>query len=167
MNVTDIIAVVLIAAIAALWLAAEHIGNRRRAALAEEARIVGGLVAINGQSNTELPPWRTAPWATGTSELPVVGAQPACGCGGRRCRAHREGRDCRWDGVTEPTAYAAGHPLPRDGRHSTVAVAVRWLVGEAQWQTGETPIGERLRLARLLGAFRPPTALAGPYRRLP
>lgn len=65
-----------------------------------------------------VPPWRDAPAASGHRHL-IPGGQSSCpSCGGRRCRAWREGLDCRHEGATETTAYAAGRPLPRDGRHT-------------------------------------------------
>jgi hypothetical protein len=106
---------------------------------------------------TVLPPWRTAP---------VVGDDWRCGgCGQHRCREGREGRDCRLSGHDQPTAYAAGHPLPADGRHAVTRAVARWLAGD--WWDSPLPALERLRLGRLAGAVRAPVQLAGPVGWLP
>lgn len=75
------------------------------------------------------PPWRTAPAAgspLGDNGWPVPGAQPRCPdptCNARRCRHHRDGDS--HEQVGRP-AYAAGRPLPRDGRHSTTVRIAHW-----------------------------------------
>jgi hypothetical protein len=104
-----------------------------------------------------LPLWRTAP---------VVADDWLCGyCGEHRCRDGREGRDCRLSGHDQPTAYAAGHPLPADGRHAVTQAVARWLAGD--WWNSPLPAVERLRLARLAGMVRSPVQLAGPVGWLP
>lgn len=114
---------------AALRRILEHWRARRaaRAAYAIGADLTAGLAALTGEQPVIVaPPWRTAPAATGHRHL-IPGRQPTCpGCGGRRCRSAREGRDCRWDGEHEPTAYAAGRPLPRPGRHDVWVIAAAW-----------------------------------------
>lgn len=157
---TNLIAIAVLGTIAGLWSYSDRIGRLRLAAAEEDARVIAGPAALPPAA-PELPPWRTAPWVTGTGELPVIGSQPRCpnpACRSRRCRAAREGRDCQMDGSGHSTAYAAGRPLPRDGHHSLPVALAKWLVGD--WAAAPLPVATRRQLGRLAGLTRVP-AIAG------
>lgn len=152
------IAATIAAGLGGLWWWASRAGQRAAAAAWRDGQdITAGLAMLVAVDTTQdAPPWRTAPTPTG-DHCPR--------CGGRRCRPHREGRDCGLDGIAEATAYAASHPLAREGRHSGAASILRWLVGD--WTTTDMPIGLRRQLGRLAGLARVPQVVEVAPHRMP
>jgi len=101
---------------------------------------------------------------------PGSGGQPPCpnpGCRGRHCATwRRRAIPCSDQHATvELPVYAAGLPLPRDGRHSVSAALVRWLAGD--WWDAPLPVRLRRQLGRLAGATRVPVQHGSPLGRLP
>lgn len=155
------LSIAITAAIGGLWwYATVHSAARAqrwqaRLAWREGHDITAGMAMLAAVDTEETaPPWRTAPGRTGGEDCPR--------CGGARCRPHREGRDCKEDGFTEATAYAAGRPIPREGRHSTGAALLRWVAGD--WVTAELPITVRRQLGHMAGLARVPVVAGGEVR---
>jgi hypothetical protein len=125
-------------------------------AYASDAEVIGAADALATADTITitLPPWRSAP---------VVGDDWRCPyCTQWRCRAGREGRDCRVDRIDEAVAYSAARALPLEGRHDNRVLAFVWsCYDQAQ------PVVWRRELARRLGLARPPLMLAAPVGRLP
>lgn len=155
----DLIALTVLTAIAAAvwWMTSP---DRRTRAAAKAAWEDGADLATGWMLAAEPAPV-LAEW----HDVPPRDSSPPCKAGRPRCRECRLGGDCRQYATGELPVYAAGHPLPRDGRHSGPAAVARWLAGG--WELSELPIGLRRQLGRLAGAVRVPAQLGIAAGRLP
>jgi hypothetical protein len=96
----------------------------RSAARADQRELATAAALLNYDTPpaVELPAWRST-----RPVWPVDDRCPNPSCGSRRCRPWWEGRDCEADQHQRPAAYAAGHPLPANGRHSmAVRIPAYW-----------------------------------------
>jgi hypothetical protein len=133
---------------------------------AELAAVPAELAAVPAEL-AAVPAGLVAP-----ADLPAPGSggQPPCpnpGCRGRHCSTwRRRAIPCSDQHATvELPVYAAGLPLPRDGRHSASAALVRWLAGD--WWDAPLPVRLRRQLGRLAGTTRVPVQHGSPLGRLP
>jgi hypothetical protein len=133
-----------------------HTRRVRRHAWQTGEDLTAGLAAVEATPEPEPPPaWHSAPWVTGTGELPTVGTQPVCSCGGRRCRPARLGEDCGQAAMGERPAYWRRLPT---GRHTLTLAAARWLAGD--WWEADLPVRLRRELGRLSGAGTIPAGMS-------